>query len=158
MNDGGQRLVTYSYAPPNPTTGAPHAVLTEERRARLSDEFDMGRTLSFHAGDIHDYVAADVTRAYTYPWSGLGDNPSRRVEEWVRQIVFIKPDLVIVFDRVEASDAMFPKTWMLHTEGKPTFWSRGKKVSPSGRPREYCSNPLRSPPSPPLAASPEYRH
>src|SRR5262249_13625238 len=31
-NDGGQRLVTIAYNPPNQFTGNPHAILTEERR------------------------------------------------------------------------------------------------------------------------------
>ncbi|MCW8129442.1 MAG: heparinase II/III family protein [Planctomycetota bacterium] len=126
-NDGGQRLVTVGYAPPNPVTGAPHPILSEERREAFADEFEMGRYLAFEPGAKADYLAGDATRAYTYPWSGLGDNPSRRVEEAVRQLVFLKPDLVVVFDRVEATRAHFEKTWLLHTMNAPLVCEKKKR-------------------------------
>jgi len=126
VNDGGQRLVITSYAPPNECTGKPHAILTEERRARCADEFNMGRMLAFESGAKVDYAAGDATRAYTYPWSGVGENPARRVEECVRQIVFLKPDLVIIFDRVEATRAAFEKKWLLHTLNAPRWRERGR--------------------------------
>jgi hypothetical protein len=120
-NDGGQRLVSLTFAPPHRRTGTPNPVLTQERRTRLSDQFDMGKLVAFEPGDSFDYLAGDATRAYTYPWSGIGDNPARRVEEAVRQIVFLKPDFVIVFDRVEATRPEFIKSWLLHTH-TPAAW------------------------------------
>ncbi|MBE7463779.1 MAG: heparinase II/III family protein [Planctomycetes bacterium] len=126
-NDGGQRLVVNAYAPPNDFTGKPHAVMSEDRRKRFRDEFDMGEYLAFEPGARFDYVAGDATRAYTYPWSGLGDNHCRRVEEAVRQLVFLKPDLIVVFDRVEATRARFEKTWLLHTMEAPVALVRGKR-------------------------------
>jgi len=127
VNDGGQRLVTVACAPPNDFTGKPHAILCEERRERFADEFDMGRYVAFEPGVKADYVAGDATRAYTYPWSGVGDNPSRRVEESVRQMLFFKPDLVVVFDRVEATCAHFEKKWLLHTMNAPAVYANGRK-------------------------------
>ncbi len=121
-NDGGQRFVSLSYSPPHTRTGAPNPVLTEERRARLHDEFSMGKVIVFEPGDSFDYVAGDATRAYTYPWSGIGDNPSRRVEEAVRQIVFLKPDWIVIFDRVESTRPEFIKQWLLHTYA-PAAWT-----------------------------------
>ena len=120
-NDGGQRIVSLAYSPPHSQTGSPNPVLTEERRSRLSDQFDMGKLVAFDPGDAFDYVAGDATRAYTYPWSGQGDNPSRRVEEAVRQIVFLKPDFVVIFDRVESTRPEFIKSWLLHTH-TPAAW------------------------------------
>ncbi|MBI3830797.1 MAG: heparinase II/III family protein [Planctomycetes bacterium] len=127
VNDGGQRLVVNAYAPPNRFTGAPHAVLCEERRARFADEFDMGHYAAFAPGAKADYLAGDATRAYTYPWLGVGDNPARRVEECVRQMLFLKPDLLVVFDRVEATRARFEKTWLLHSMGAPAYFANGRK-------------------------------
>ncbi|MFH1709296.1 MAG: heparinase II/III family protein [Planctomycetota bacterium] len=126
-NDGGQRLVTFSYDPPNETTGRPHAPLTAGRQQTLADEFNMGRTLAFETTPALDYVAGDATAAYTYPWSGIGTNPSRRVEEAVRQIVFLKSGLIVIFDRVEATRARFPKTWLLHSIGAPAWTSAGRR-------------------------------
>jgi len=140
QNDGGQRLVTLSHMPPNPDTGGPHAILTEERRAKLGDEFEMGRMLAFEPGEQFDYLAGDATRAYTYPWSGLGTNPSRRVEEAVRQLVFLKPDLVVVFDRIEATRPEFEKTWLLHTQGDPVAFAGAKRLKPKPGVRALPSN------------------
>ena len=105
----------------------------------------MGQTLTWAPGAKADYVAGDATRAYTYSWSGLGENPSRRVEEAVRQLVFLKPDLVVIFDRVEATQARFEKKWLLHTAGAPRFprggrWqtaARGIRALPAGGPFEF---------------------
>ncbi|HTL51585.1 MAG TPA: heparinase II/III family protein [Planctomycetota bacterium] len=130
QNDGGQRLATYSYTPPNADTGNPHAILTEERRARFHDEFDMGTLLTHDFQERFDYLAGDATRAYTYPWSGLGSNPSRRVEEYVRQLVFLKPDLIVIFDRVESSRADFEKIWLLHTQGDPVAFTKKGRLKP----------------------------
>lgn len=131
QNDGGQRLTTNSYNPPNPHTGTPHAVLTEDRRRRLHDEFDMGELLAHRFESDFDYVAGDATRAYTYPWSGQGTNPARRVEECVRQLVFLKPDLIVVFDRIEQSRADLQATWLLHTLNEPVGYSaRGRPRRP----------------------------
>jgi len=129
-NDGGQRIVTISHRPPNDRSGDPHAPLTAERLERLRDEFDMGTLLAFEPGEAFDYVAGDATRAYTYPWSGLGENPSRRVEEAVRQLVFLKPEWIVIFDRVEATRAEFAKRWLLHTAGPPAYFVAGRKRTP----------------------------
>jgi hypothetical protein len=127
VNDGGQRLVNVAYTPPNKISGEPHGIITEERRTSFADEFDMGEIVAFEAGDKFDYVAGDATRAYTYPWSGIGTNPSRRVEEAVRQLVFLKPDIVVIFDRVEATKKHFEKKWLLHTIGAPTAIVGGER-------------------------------
>ena len=132
-NDGGQRDVSISFSPPNPTTGAPHPNLTEAHYQKNRDELDMGQTLGFISKEHLDYVAGDATRAYTYPWSGIGDNPSRRVEEAVREIFFLKPNLVIVVDRVEATKSHFIKKWLLHSVNAPfIFRNGGWQALPSG--------------------------
>ena len=118
--------MTVSYCPPQEQTGQPHSALTAERQARLKDEFNMGSMLAFESSPAFDYVAGDATPAYTSPWSGLGDNPSRRVEEAVRQIVFLKPDWIVIFDRVEATREDFAKTWLLHTMEAPLFRAGGR--------------------------------
>ncbi|HYF49179.1 MAG TPA: heparinase II/III family protein [Planctomycetota bacterium] len=132
VNDGGQRIMRVAYAPPHDVTGGPCAVLTQERRERFADLLDTGHYVAAEAGELADYVAGDATRAYTSPWSGIGDNPSRRVEEFVRQILFIKPDLFIVFDRVEATCAHFEKKWLLHTMAAPVVCENNRRRAAAG--------------------------
>jgi hypothetical protein len=142
-NDGGQRIVTVSYSPPHGRTGEPHTPLSTERQARLKDEFNMGSMLAFESCPAFDYVAGDATPAYTWPWSGIGDNPSRRVEEAVRQIVFLKPDWIVIFDRVEATRKEFAKTWLLHTMEAPLYRSGGHWQTPEpGRRRLPAEGPF----------------
>ncbi|MBN1810143.1 MAG: heparinase II/III family protein [Planctomycetes bacterium] len=129
-NDGGQRLVTLSHNPPNKSTGGPHAPLSADRMASFRDEYLMGSMLAFESRGEFDYAAGDATSAYTYPWSGLGDNPSRRVEEAVRQVIFIRPGLIVIFDRVEATRSSYPKTWLLHSIGRPSWKTAGRRRVP----------------------------
>ncbi len=143
-NDGGQRIVTVSYSPPHERTGEPHTPLSVERQAQLQNEFNVGSMLAFESSPAFDYIAGDATPAYTWPWSGLGDNPSRRVEEAVRQIVLLKPDWIVIFDRVEATREEFAKTWLLHTMDAPLYRSGGRwrKTQP-GRRRLPAEGPFR---------------
>ena len=60
------------------------------------------RITRFHAGQTIDYVQGDAGEAY-------GD----RLEGFTRGIVFIKPDVIVIFDRLEVpSPATFQ--WLLH--------------------------------------------
>ncbi len=62
-----------------------------------------GRILAFHTSDAFDYVAGEAGDAYE-------DNA---LERSTRHILFVKPDLVIVFDRLEAPQAT-PLEYRLH--------------------------------------------
>ena len=62
-----------------------------------------GEIVSFHTSDSFDYVAGEAGQAY-------GD----LLERFTRSILFVKPELVVVYDRLEAPEpSLFD--WRLHS-------------------------------------------
>jgi hypothetical protein len=54
-------------------------------------------------------LAGDATRAYA----------PRKLEHFTRQIVYLRPDTFIIFDRVKSKQTEFKKTWLLQAMRKP---------------------------------------
>lgn len=57
------------------------------------------------------YLASDATSAYTIDKTHLV----------MREMVYCKPDIFVIFDRVNSTSASYPKTWLFHTAGEPTI-------------------------------------
>ena len=55
-------------------------------------------------------MAGDATRAYS----------PRKLERFTRQIVYLRPDTFIIFDRVKSTQPEFKKTWLLQAAHTPT--------------------------------------
>ncbi len=66
------------------------------------DACDM--VLSTWPDPAFDFIAADLTRSYS---------PDKAASV-TRQFVFIRPDLFVVHDRVESTDAAYPKRFLIH--------------------------------------------
>ncbi len=75
-------------------------------------------TRRFTAKDEYTYVAADQGTLYNHPSTG---NPGVRSE---REIVFIKPNTVVVFDRVHYSAGTTAKIFQLPTQALPVINGR----------------------------------
>ena len=77
------------------------------------------------------YTAGDCTRAY-----------SREKLEWfTRQIVFLRPNTFVMFDRVKSTNAGFRKTWLLHA-AKPPAHSGSDLIITNGRGRLFVQTVL----------------
>lgn len=63
--------------------------------------------------DTEDYVSlsSDATACYS----------SAKVSLVEREFIWFKPDLFVVFDRVEAKSQTYPKKWLLHTISEPVM-------------------------------------
>ncbi len=61
-----------------------------------------GKIIDFHTSKEYDYVVGDATEAY-----------SGRLDKFTRSILFIKPDVIVIFDQLEAPE---PSTfqWLMH--------------------------------------------
>jgi hypothetical protein len=68
-----------------------------------------GTMLAYETSPLFDYACGDATLSYS----------PKRVENFTRQLVFVRPDIVVVFDRVTAASGEFPKTFVFHTPTKP---------------------------------------
>lgn len=67
------------------------------------------RIIAFDEKADYIYVASDATQSYSKDKTHLV----------IRQFVFLPPDIFVVFDRVNATKAEYPKTWLLHMAKEP---------------------------------------
>jgi hypothetical protein len=115
VNDGGQRVLRRD----EKGTGYPSPDLPTYLAQKTAPPFkETGDIKTFETAECHDYVACDVTAAYTSPGRTTNGN-SAKVNEVTRQFVFLRPDLLVVFDRVEATDAAYDKRFLLHALAAP---------------------------------------
>lgn len=114
-NDGGQRRVGSGYNhPPSPDN--------LNHWKHYKDDFETGTIKAYQYGDDFVYTAGDITAAYTNRKTGDGSlhNRNKRVKQWVRQILYLKPNDIIIFDKVVSHKPQFEKKWLLHTINKPS--------------------------------------
>jgi hypothetical protein len=93
-NDGGQ------------THDWPHhngGVVDIEDWKKNRELYEIGALLAFEDQGAYVYLAGDCTRAYS----------PRKLECFTRQIVFLRPDTIVIFDRVKSRNPAFKKTWLL---------------------------------------------
>ena len=85
---------------------------------------------AYETNDKFTYIASDATACY-------GD----KCKEAVRQFVFLYPDYVIVYDRMEASDPSYRKEWLLHMQNEPSV--KGNILTTdAGEGRMFCETLL----------------
>ncbi|MCU0915381.1 MAG: heparinase II/III-family protein [Planctomycetes bacterium] len=104
-NDGGQH-----HAWPH-HNGAVADPAEWQRRRSLYDNADLP---AFEDAGAYVYVAGDCTRAYS----------PAKLSCFTRQIVFLRPDTFLIFDRVRATKPEFRKTWVLQAMKPPTAADR----------------------------------
>jgi hypothetical protein len=75
-----------------------------------------GRIILFEPGEAHDYVVGETT--------GYGDH----VKRYRRHLIFVKPDVLVVFDEVQASPPVSLKFW-LHGRAPFTIDSETARLS-----------------------------
>ncbi len=89
-----------------------------------------GEIVAYEHCDAYTYVAADLTRAC----SSVRDDPatkqrtrSAKVREITRQFAYVRgnPEFLVIYDRVSATDAALPKTWVLHLQDEPEVLAAG---------------------------------
>jgi hypothetical protein len=64
--------------------------------------------------DDFDYIKSDLLPGYVLP-----NDPNGKVTQFDRELIFIKPDIFIIFDRVNSRNADFEKKWLLHSWNEP---------------------------------------
>lgn len=100
-NDGGQ-----SYAWPQHNG----AVADAEQWQRQRSFYDIADFVAFEDRGGFLYVAGDATRSYS----------PKKLENFTRQIVFIRPKTFVIFDRVRTTKPEFKKSWLLQAMRRPT--------------------------------------
>jgi hypothetical protein len=80
---------------------------------------ERGHIVAFEHGKDFTYAAADLTKGYA----------ARKTREVTRQLLYLRgsKEFVIVFDRVEATQADFARHWFLHVPTEPEV--KGRQLS-----------------------------
>jgi hypothetical protein len=110
VNDGGQRPVQRdkscdSFSNPNLQTYLMHKTAVPY--------METGDMTAFQTSACFDYVGCNVTAAYSSAGSLMNGNTAK-VTEVSRQLVFLHPEIIVVFDRVESTDPSYQKRFLLH--------------------------------------------
>ncbi len=94
---------------------------------------------AYYNDEHFTYTAADITEGYS----------AGKVREVTRQFLYIRGEreFFVIFDRVEATDPTFPKTWFLHmpsepeVSGQPSVLVPEHVVSFKGNQSSWLSDP-----------------
>jgi hypothetical protein len=116
VNDGGQRTTRMDSSGNVTTAGTLDAYLGQ---LTTGPHLETGNMVSFAQSTCHDYVACDVTAAYDSPSSATNGNGAK-VSAVTRQLVFLPPYDVLVFDRVTSTNPAYAKRFLLHSQAPAT--------------------------------------
>ena len=103
-NDGGQRTFT-----PGGMAAHDAGYFNANR-----DDLDVARVVKFQDDGEAVTVVADITNAYNNPRYTTPPNSAKVTRVWRRLVYLRKPDLVLVADTVESTNANFEKKVLLH--------------------------------------------
>ena len=84
-----------------------------------------GRLLTHKESVDYVYIASDATECYH----------QSKADKVVREFVWVKPDIFIVYDRVVSDKAEYPKRWLYHTVSEPVMSGKAEfaEVSQGGK-------------------------
>ncbi|MCE5270436.1 heparinase II/III-family protein [bacterium] len=136
VNDGGQ---THSWPHHN---GSVLDSLDWAKNAALYDIADL------NAFDDHGswlYTAGDLTRSYS----------KKKLEQYTRQIVYLRPGTFVIFDRVRSTRPEYAKTWLLQAMTVPERRESGALVLTNGRGRLFVQSLLPQKATQKLVSGPE---
>jgi heparin/heparan-sulfate lyase len=115
LNDGGQRHLLWKGLRRNVPEDYAQGTFPSDYGPGTSDwatnpgRWERGDITAYNATPDFVHVRGDGTRAYS----------AQKVSAFVRDLVFVRPRLVVVFDRVVSTNPSFEKTWLLHAVDEP---------------------------------------
>ena len=71
--------------------------------------FHRSELLAYELAPHYTYAAGDASSAYS----------PKKVSEFTRAFLHLRPDIFVVFDRVESTSPEFKKRWLLHSQNEP---------------------------------------
>ena len=83
------------------------------------DRMNRGDIVAYENRPEFMYVAGDCTKAYA----------SSKAALVLRQIVFIRPHIFIIVDRVKSTKPEYGKTWLLHCTNEPKLGERSAEIT-----------------------------
>lgn len=86
--------------------------------------YDTAKPLAFQSTKDYCWTACDLSGAYRPDRQGL----PRQVAKYVRQVVFLKPDVFVMADYVKLTDAKYRRAWLLHSYSQAQIPGAEKKI------------------------------
>jgi len=83
-------------------------------------DFMEGRITAYRTHPLYDYALGDARFSY---------NPAD-LEEITRQFFYLKPDVFVIYDRIEVADAGKRPCWLLHSLREPQAFSGETPLTP----------------------------
>jgi len=131
-NDGGQRRIGSGW-------GMDPAPVDYDEWMQKSDTYRAGKILEYEHTAAFDSIVADLTAAYTNPWSGKGlfSPRTRRINSYQRSFAYDRDfDAIVIYDRVAVEQPHFHVRWLLHTVAKPAKGRHSFDLSVESKPNE----------------------
>jgi hypothetical protein len=125
FNDGGQRY------PMPKGWGQNWGALDKTEREKNIADMHLADLLAYDDQGSFMYTAGDCSKAYA----------ASKCDFFTRQIVYIRPDTIVIFDRVQAKNPNFKKTFLLHTMKAPSGTAPNLVVN-NGKGRLYIQTVL----------------
>ena len=82
--------------------------------ARSSSAFELG---IWNTADITKFEHVDAN--YTYTVGDATEAYSKKIDFFERELVYLRPNAFVMFDRVQTPDANFRRFWSIHTVDEP---------------------------------------
>ena len=104
------------------------------RESQARNAVERGHLVAYrHEPSAFTYAAADLTDGYANSKNSdevFKLTKSRKIRSLTRQFLYLRGEQehFLVFDRVDATNKEFPKTWMLHMGGEPALLSSGAEA------------------------------
>ena len=106
--------------------------------------FDRGSLLAFETQQLYDYCAGDATGAYNPTPKNPADPKQveeaaklKRLNEFTRQVAFLRDGFFVVFDRVETPRPELEKRWLMQLVGEPKIDGRRVDAKVKGHIEDY---------------------
>jgi len=100
--------------------------------------YSVGRLLRFEDAGEHVYALGNATPVMWYMDWNAGQ-PKSVADHYTRDFFYWRPDLLLVFDRVTASQASYSKEWLLNVPAQPAIdGDRITVTGPEGKGKLFC--------------------
>jgi len=73
------------------------------------ETFSRGKITAYENTAGFMYLTGDCTKAYS----------QKKVGKYIRRIVFLRPGVFVIYDKIEALNKDYAKTWLLHCKEEP---------------------------------------
>lgn len=80
--------------------------------------WETGDITSYKATNDFMYVRGDGSKAYS----------SDKMKSYIRQLVYLQPNIIVVMDKVVSTNPDFKKTWLLHSVNEPKIDSKSNNI------------------------------